>query len=581
MKATLTMRNWLIPVTLALASAVGPSESAAVPSPPVTRRPTLFVISIGIGEYAALRTGDCAALRPTASSKPAKESNAKESKKEELRNPIFARRDAEAIAARFRAAARERIFERVDVTLLTDGRATRSAVEAALAKLQTARSDDVVVIFFSGHAVKDSTGAGYLLLADSDPDEEHTGIRTADLLTFLENKTPAKRIALLLDNCFSAAIGMVKEAPADVVRLWRRHYELIPGLSTLASSEASESSYSDADCKMSLFTAAVLEGLETKGSTLAADADGDGIVTLRELWQYVRPRVSSKSGGRQTPDLLGAGDVPVVASRPLPDPPSFFRLRLETEPPSAQLFVGDGATFDYVGDSPVFPRVTSGRGVILAMVGGYATETRPVEVNDRDTEVLLRLTSHSGGADDSEIVTFADVRDGESAQAYLHRHGVELSGCSSGIECRITTAAQVGLNTVRPYREGGLFIEESHNRPVSFELRLNRPRTMIRFIRVGLMAGPNGVTHPGWEAVAFDEAGKEVARAEESMIRAWLDVPATCFTLAANGGISSVRFWADGALYNVTADGLRNTRFPFAGFDGIVLDELILGPPLR
>ena len=366
-----TAMTWVVPVALALASAAQTSTSGASPNSVVARRPSLFAVVIGIGDYPALKTGRCDAFSAAG--------NPGAADQDELTDPSFARRDAEAIAARFRGERRGPIFERVEVTLLTDAGATRSAVDAALQKLQTARSEDVVVIFFSGHAVTEpSTGAGHLLLADSDVRNLRTAMRTSDLLAFAQTKTPAKRIAVLLDNCYSAAVGMVKDAPADVVRFWRRHYELIPGLSTLASSESSQPSFSDSGCQMSLFTGSVLEGLGRKGATLTADGDGDGIVTLRELWQYVRPRVSTQSGDRQRPDLLGTGDVPIAALRPLPAAPSFLRLHLESEP-TARLFVGDGSVFDYVGDSPVFPRATSGHGQILALADGYATETRAVE----------------------------------------------------------------------------------------------------------------------------------------------------------------------------------------------------------
>ena len=104
-----------------------------------------------------------------------------------------------------------------------------------------------------------------------------------------------------------------------------------------------------------------------------------------------------------------------------------------------------------------------------------------------------------------------------------------------------------------------MLTQVGRNEPVSFTLDFAGALAGFTFIRPKLLAGPNGITHPQWSAHAFDAQGREVASAQEDLIRSFEDVPARSFTLP-GPGIKSVRFDSDG----------RN----FAAFSAVLVEEL-------
>ncbi len=56
-----------------------------------------------------------------------------------------------------------------------------------------------------------------------------------------------------------------------------------------------------------VFTHFLLEGLKGAG-----DADGNGIVTFAELFEYVDENVREATNGRQNPQMSGLGDIPLA-----------------------------------------------------------------------------------------------------------------------------------------------------------------------------------------------------------------------------------------------------------------------------
>jgi Caspase domain len=163
----------------------------------------------------------------------------------------------------------------------------------------TRRPDDLLLVYFSCHGVKDSTGRLYFATTNTAFDLlRSTGV-SASFVSEQMELTRSKRIVLLLDCCYSGAFLKGFQARGDesvsVSQLEGRGRAVITASrSTEYAFEADE--LTAANAQPSVFTGAVVEGLATG----AADRNGDGVVTVDELYDFVYDHVRGKVAG-QTP----------------------------------------------------------------------------------------------------------------------------------------------------------------------------------------------------------------------------------------------------------------------------------------
>jgi hypothetical protein len=207
-----------------------------------------------------------------------------------------------------------------------------SVVQQELERFFSNRTpDDLLLLYFSCHGVKDPAGKLYFATSNTTFDLlRSTGI-SASFVSEQMEYSRSKRIVLLLDCCYSGAFLKGFRARGDdsvaVDQLEGR------GRAVITASRATEYAF-EADelaaenaAQPSVFTGAVVEGLAT-GS---ADVDGDGLVTVDELYDYVYDAVRGQVAG-QTPgrwihvegDLVVARN-PFAATRPAALPPELQR----------------------------------------------------------------------------------------------------------------------------------------------------------------------------------------------------------------------------------------------------------------
>ena len=163
----------------------------------------------------------------------------------------------------------------------------------------TRKPDDLLLVYFSCHGVKDSTGRLYFATTNTAFDLlRSTGVPASFVSEQME-LTRSKRIVVLLDCCYSGAFLQGFRARGDdsvsVSQLEGR------GRAVITASRSTEYAFeadqlTSANAQPSVFTGAVVEGLATG----AADRNGDGIVTVDELYDFVYDNVRGKVAG-QTP----------------------------------------------------------------------------------------------------------------------------------------------------------------------------------------------------------------------------------------------------------------------------------------
>jgi WD40 repeat protein len=182
--------------------------------------------------------------------------------------------------------------------------------------LSSRDTDDVVVVYLSCHGVLDRRGRLYFAAADTLKTQlGSTGISSAWLLDQLED-CRARGQVLILDCCFSGAFAHGSKGGDAELDLERRLAGQGRGRAVLTASRASEYSFEGqalpgAAAAGSVFTAGLVEGLRTG----AADADGDGYVSVEEAYRYAHGYVRS-SGASQTPQRwLSGGEGMIVLAR--------------------------------------------------------------------------------------------------------------------------------------------------------------------------------------------------------------------------------------------------------------------------
>jgi hypothetical protein len=196
----------------------------------------------------------------------------------------YARPDAEAIAGLMRGS---KGFERVAVSELYDARAARDAILASLRTIvAAAQPGDTILIYLAGHGI--AIGGGWYFLSPSvaqavEPEIVRLSV-SAEQIAVALRESRASRIVLMVDACNSGAV--VKDVKA---LLQNRVYTQLgrqAGFVVLAASRQNQAALERNTLGHGVFTAAAMAALSG-----AADRNGDGRVTARELVAYLSRQI--------------------------------------------------------------------------------------------------------------------------------------------------------------------------------------------------------------------------------------------------------------------------------------------------
>ena len=194
-----------------------------------------------------------------------------------------------------------------------------ASVRKAIARFYDQRQrDDLLLLYFSGHGVKDEQGHLYLALRDTESGLlAGSAIETA-FITGRMDRSFSKRQVLVLDCCHSGAFAHGAKAAQGVSVGTAEAFEGTGlGRVVLTATDSTQYAWEGdqiiGDAQTSLFTHFLIEGLKTG----AADRNDDGVVTVDELYDYVREQVVTTTP-RQTPHKWSYrqhGDI-VLAQNP-------------------------------------------------------------------------------------------------------------------------------------------------------------------------------------------------------------------------------------------------------------------------
>jgi len=169
--------------------------------------------------------------------------------------------------------------------------------------------DDLVVVYISGHGYKDR-GRLYFVFSDTLRHRLNATAVAADFLKQEMEQSAARRQVLILDCCHAGAFSQGMKSGAGLGDKAGALEELggdESGKIVLTASDAIQYAYEgdavSGEAQHSVFTKHLLEGLRTG----AADMDGDGSISVDELFDYVRQKVREERPA-QKPQRSAAGE---------------------------------------------------------------------------------------------------------------------------------------------------------------------------------------------------------------------------------------------------------------------------------
>ncbi|MEO0374660.1 MAG: caspase family protein [Cyanobacteria bacterium P01_A01_bin.17] len=216
---------------------------------------------------------------------------------------------------------------------------TRKITKALRSFLQKPARKDLVIVYLACHGAPDLNRPDnvYLLTHDTDPsDVAGTGLPMREIELALNENLLAEKVVIIADTCHSAAIGgsMGRRSTSDETALVNRYLREVSkakdGMALLTSAEANEVSFEDKKWGggHGVFTYFLLEGMRG-----AADRDQNGIVSIGELFEYVRDKVKQATDHKQHPSIgtnFFDRNLPVSINPEVGEPESLNDRLIET-----------------------------------------------------------------------------------------------------------------------------------------------------------------------------------------------------------------------------------------------------------
>lgn len=239
-------------------------------------------------------------------------------------NLKYAAEDAQAV---YNALVRHGGYKEENIKLLLNEQATYREIKSALGTFlpRNAEKDDAVFIYFAGHGCPDvdrSEGnpedkiAKYLAPWDADRDDLYSTAFRMDELSAMLKRIESQYIVLALDTCYSGQAGQGRTFETVNTRavLSNAFLNRIAGQGrvVITAADVNELSMELDAFGHGIFTHHLVTGM--KGE---ADLDGDGLVSVQELYDYLSERVTKdamSAGGRQHPLFRGSlpGKLPLT-----------------------------------------------------------------------------------------------------------------------------------------------------------------------------------------------------------------------------------------------------------------------------
>lgn len=184
------------------------------------------------------------------------------------------------------------------IRILIDEDATKAKITQAMNDIfSKAGPNDLIMLYYSGHGLKGS-------FIPIDFDGFNNRLEHAEISNIF-SRSRAKYKLCIADACHSGSLLAMKSA--NVGNVLDNYYKTLSqaaaGTALIMSSKSEETSLESSGLRQGVFSHFLIRGL--KGE---ADTDGDKIVTVDELYNFIAVKTREYTGNRQTPVIKGDYD---------------------------------------------------------------------------------------------------------------------------------------------------------------------------------------------------------------------------------------------------------------------------------
>ncbi len=219
-----------------------------------------------------------------------------------------------------------------EVTVLSDPSRDEMARTIAV-WIDKKQSDDLALLFFSGHGLKDSLGSLYFAASDTDRElVDATGIAANYVRSRFQRSKPQRKV-IILDCCFAGAFGRFNLKDGGDLNLG----EKLKAQGTVILAATDSLSYAleekEQETNLSIYTRYLVEGIQ-KGT---ADPNNSGYIIASELHKFVNRKVKEAAPTMQ-PEIFapeGEGFDIQISFAPREKPELRYRKRVEERVKSA------------------------------------------------------------------------------------------------------------------------------------------------------------------------------------------------------------------------------------------------------
>src|SRR6266496_4715648 len=265
-------------------------------------------------------------------------------------------------------------FDEVKVLL---NQLSSSVIEGIDEFFDQKKPDDMLVLYFSGHGVRDELGSLYLAFTNTIRTRLRSTAIKADYIKEAMDQSRSKRQVLILDCCNSGAFPQGTKAEVGGVMGLTQAFQGY-GRFVLTASDATQFAWEGnkliGETDNSLFTHFLVKGLEGE-----ADLDSDGKITVDDLYDYAFEEVS-KVTPKQTPTKSASkveGDIILRQITRLED------IKPVSLPDELMEASEDSRTFVREGAVPQLEKLLKGKNLGLARSAREALERMEREDDSR------------------------------------------------------------------------------------------------------------------------------------------------------------------------------------------------------
>ncbi|HEX9018351.1 MAG TPA: caspase family protein [Anaerolineaceae bacterium] len=440
-----------------------------------------------------------------------------------------------------------------------------ASVRRAISAFYVGRNkDDLLLLYFSGHGIRDDRGQLFLAVKDT----EHsllrgTGIPSGFITEEMDNSR-SRRQVLILDCCHSGAFtsGM-KGGAGESVGTAAAFEGTGAGRVVLTATDSTQYAWEGdrviGKAENSVFTHYLIQGLHTG----QADADGDGRITLDELYNYVYEHVVDETP-LQTPGKWSYGQQGeiVIAFNPSPV------VRPVALPPDLQQTIDDPRPWVREGAAQELERILQGGSAGTALSAREALQRLAQDDSRRVAGEAARiLAAHPSPAPEgapvveTESMGRAAASPGSQAAARRDASLVTTRETKAGDAMPIAAAAQA----MPDRRMLPLVLITALGWAASFALGFILSNVYGSLLVGGIMGAVAGLLM----GLALNKSGFPVT---------WQQI----LLLMLGWGVAFLLIWGTDAPLVMLFDHLGwDTRSPFMGAIGGVVGGLATGLALR